>query len=387
MKNFMSYPKFLLTAFAVISFIFSSSAFSAAISYYYVGQYKPVSIISGQAFCAGVSGSFFAYGSYGGCTIGSTGFAITQGLITCLDTETIDLTTLACIPKPVEVCNISAGTIYNFSAAGLAPPTVCFQNCDFNIGSSVGISNPTEWHGYGTSTGVKCSVPSSLTSGTAIPPAPPVCASGTSASLDGNCYPPNPPCPTGLTDIGTVGYPNCTLLPPTPTPTPTPTPNPAPVPAPPPYIDPCIALNTCTPVTGLPPGGTPGTGTGPGGTAGNGNGLTIQELQNYFNSVDGAAGADKSAIDRANVLQRDAFNLDIQNSKVQADIDESYIQSIFRFSPVSNACERISKNIHGITVNIDFCTYTEMLRSVLAWLFGIFTAYTSFNVIFRAKTA
>jgi hypothetical protein len=226
------------------------------------------------------------------------------------------------------------GEQHSLTGSGALPNSVCWNGCNMDIIGGLGLSGGG-WSGTGSSLGTFCSSPTSGVGGGALVSPPP----------------------------SSVGVP-----------------------------DPCIAAGTCTPVNAscLTTGTCTGTGTGPGGTVGgggfgNGTGTSNQDLINYLNSATGVTGHSND-LNGSLADQKTAIQTAHGVALTQGDADSNFISSIFHFSPVANTCVPLTGSIHGISVNINLCTYTEMLRSLLAWLFGLFTAYTAFSVIFRAKT-
>lgn len=80
-----------------------------------------------------------------------------------------------------------------------------------------------------------------------------------------------------------------------------------------------------------------------------------------------------------------SLNNFVTAAQTQQTVDQNNVSGFFSFAPVASSCAPWSKTVHGKTATIDFCTYTEMIRSTIAWLFALFGAYTIYQIIFRAK--
>jgi len=99
---------------------------------------------------------------------------------------------------------------------------------------------------------------------------------------------------------------------------------------------------------------------------------------NLTGSENSRAAADASSLAGMNTLANAA--------KSGYDTDKMSLSNIFSFAPVASVCAPYTKTVHGRTVTIDTCYYTEMIRTTLAWLFALFGAYTTFTNIFRPRT-
>ena len=105
---------------------------------------------------------------------------------------------------------------------------------------------------------------------------------------------------------------------------------------------------------------------------------TAAAAGNLTGSENSRAAADASSLAGMNTLANAA--------KSSYVTDTHYLDGIFNFSPVASVCAPYTKTVHGRTVTIDTCYYTEMIRTTLAWLFALFGAYTVFTNIFRPRT-
>lgn len=379
MMNFLFYPKFLIVALAIFSLFFTVSIFASGI----VPQgniytlYNPwgagsVTGSSYQAACsqgvtfASVVNPDLANAIY---TAGGLGYGVDQCIITYApngaswfsNMGTISVTTgcptnsipsgTSCLcdanfspdstgTQCAPICTSPAGTTFDVSGSG-SPTSVCYLGCSMPLSGIVTVTLSSGASGYSataTSSGQQCTGQPAPSSGQPALPVLPV----------------SPP---------SAGVP-----------------------------DPCIAAGTCTPVNApcLATNSCTGTGTGPGGTAGgggygNGTGTSNQDLINYLNSATNVTGHDG---DLVSTLAKQKLLIDVVNadSVTQSVTDRNFITSIFYFAPVANSCAPYSGVIHGFPVTINICTYTEMLRSLLTWLLGLFTAWIVFTTIFRAKT-
>lgn len=93
--------------------------------------------------------------------------------------------------------------------------------------------------------------------------------------------------------------------------------------------------------------------------------------------------ADAQRITDAHATDDTAIHKAVDDSIAQQVADELSTDGIFTlpFSPV--ACTPFSKVISGKAVVLDLCQYTEMLRSLIGWLFALFGAYEIYGSIFR----
>jgi hypothetical protein len=105
---------------------------------------------------------------------------------------------------------------------------------------------------------------------------------------------------------------------------------------------------------------------------------TTAAAGNLTGSENTRAAADASTLAGMNTLANAA--------KSGYDTDKISLSNIFTFAPVPSVCSPYSKTVHGRTVTIDTCYYTEMIRTTLAWLFALFGAYTTFTNFFRPRT-
>jgi len=115
---------------------------------------------------------------------------------------------------------------------------------------------------------------------------------------------------------------------------------------------------------------------------------TLQGLINWLKGTDGQNTdftANRDALNQPKADQQTALNAVVADAVLQESADESRISQMFSFHPVQTACMPYAGNIHGVPVNIDICKYTEMLRSLLGWLWAVFGAYAMFQTIFKPR--
>lgn len=382
MTNFLQHPKFLTVALAIFSLFFTVSIFASGIvpqgNIYTLYNPWGAGFVTGSSYQAACSqGVTFASAvnpdlANATYTAGGLGYGVDQCIITyapngaswfsnmgtissaygCPLNSTVSASACTCdtnfIPDStgkscVKSCTTPAGTQFDVAGSG-SPTTVCYLGCSMPLSGIVTVTLSSGASGYSaiaTSSGQQCNGESAPSSGqaTSLPPpaasgVPPVIGQPDPCIVAGTCTPVNAP---------------------------------------------CLATNSCT-GTGTGPGGTPG-----GGGYGNGTGTGNQDLINYLNSATNVTGHDGDLVSTLakQKLLIDAVNAD---SVSQSVIDRNFITSIFYFAPVANSCAPYSGVIHGFPVTINICTYTEMLRSLLTWLLGLFTAWIVFTTIFRAKT-
>lgn len=95
--------------------------------------------------------------------------------------------------------------------------------------------------------------------------------------------------------------------------------------------------------------------------------------------------ANRDALNQPKADQQTALNAVVADAVLQESADESRISQMFSFHPVQTACMPYAVYIHGVPVHIDICKYTEMLRSLLGWLWAVFGAYAMFQTIFKPR--
>lgn len=154
-----------------------------------------------------------------------------------------------------------------------------------------------------------------------------------------------------------------------------------------------------SPSSGTPPAGTAPPGTGGGTTpaitpaTGTANCATfsICQVEQYLSDIKTALSFgqsfDSTAADAqmANVKTDNKSSLDkvVSDANSAQAGDENLVSSIYK-TPVSfAACVPFTHSVGTRTVTIDICTYTEMLRELLGWLFAVFGAYEIYSTIFR----
>ena len=155
--------------------------------------------------------------------------------------------------------------------------------------------------------------------------------------------------------------------------------------------DPCIAAGTCTPVKDpcIAAGTCSGSGTGVAGIAGTGAAGTGSAPSGSSGSTDFVGSIDATGLTADIAAYQKSRNDDLRvfsTESVQGyETDKGILRNLFNFQPLGSACTPYTGTVHGISVNIDICKYTDMLRDLIGYLFALFGAWTSFNVVFRPK--
>ncbi len=102
--------------------------------------------------------------------------------------------------------------------------------------------------------------------------------------------------------------------------------------------------------------------------------------QTFDSSIVGTT-PDQNAVGFASGLSQVTTDL-----KAAEATDESSVMGFFTLSLPSASCTPSSKAVHGVSVSLDWCVYTEKLRELLAWLFAVFGAWSVYGQIFKEKS-
>lgn len=145
---------------------------------------------------------------------------------------------------------------------------------------------------------------------------------------------------------------------------------------------------------GVVGGSTGGTTSSTGGTATCAT-FSICNVEQYLNDIKNALGFGQSFDSAAAAADAKVATMEIDGQTAQKKVgvdaaaqevaDESLIKSAFQIPALRTTCTPITKVVMGRPLSMDFCFYTEILRQIIAFLFGLFGAFSVYQIAFRKK--
>lgn len=93
-------------------------------------------------------------------------------------------------------------------------------------------------------------------------------------------------------------------------------------------------------------------------------------------------GRAQSALDASMV----SLNGQLDSANIAQEADEQSLLDVYVFDQPTASCSPWSGTIRGVNFNFDWCTYTEKLRALIAWLFALFGAYSIYTTIFKPRS-
>lgn len=73
-------------------------------------------------------------------------------------------------------------------------------------------------------------------------------------------------------------------------------------------------------------------------------------------------------------------------TQTQETADENLLANSFLINLPTGACAPFAGSIGGAGFSVDTCRYTEMLRSLIGWLFAVFGAFTVWETLFKRQS-